>query len=93
MEHRAFSRYKIALFILFGYLLPVLGFSFLYSDSQESWFLLGLGFLMAASGSLLFYGLFLGWESEVIPEQEEENGEDIEKAIMNLHIGLLHRNN
>lgn len=81
MEHRAFSRYKIILFILFGYLLPVLGFSFLYADGQESWFLLGLGLLMAASGSLLFYGLFLGWESEVIPELEEEVAEEIEAAL------------
>lgn len=80
MENRAFSRYRIVLFILFGYLLPVMGFSFLYSDSQESWFLLGLGLLMAASGSLLFYGLFLGWESEVIPEQEEEAVEEEETA-------------
>ncbi|MCE5316354.1 MAG: hypothetical protein LLG04_03195 [Parachlamydia sp.] len=80
MENRAFSRYTITLFILFGYLLPVLGFSFLYSDSQESWFLLGLGLLMAASGSLLFFGLFLGWESEVIQEQETESLEEPEKA-------------
>lgn len=65
----SFSRHKVTFMILMGYVMPIMFFSFMHSDSAESWFMLGLGLLISACGSFAFFWLLLSWESALAVEK------------------------